>query len=80
MNKEQIRKEYPAGTKIELINMDGERQMYCGLRGEVKCVDDFGQIHMNWENGSSLALNVNVDIFQKVIEANNVVEYEGELE
>ena len=37
-----------------------------GLKGTVKFVDDAGQIHMSWENGSSLALNINEDTFEKV--------------
>ena len=72
MNVEQIREEYPVGTKIELINMDGESHMYPGLKGEVKSVDDIGQIHMRWENGSSLALNVGVDSFEKIEEKNKI--------
>ena len=72
MNVEQIREEYPVGTKIELINMDGESYMYPGLKGEVKSVDDIGQIHMKWENGSSLALNVGVDSFEKIEEKNKI--------
>ena len=60
-----IRDEYPKGTKIRLISMDGESQMPCGLKGEVEYVDDIGQIHVLWENGSSLALNPEVDSFEK---------------
>lgn len=37
-----------------------------GLKGTVKFVDDAGQIHMSWENGSSLALNIHEDTFEKV--------------
>jgi len=37
-----------------------------GLKGTVTHVDDAGQIHMRWENGSSLALNVEVDTFKKI--------------
>ena len=37
-----------------------------GLKGTVKFVDDAGQIHMSWENGSSLALNIHKDTFEKV--------------
>lgn len=34
-----------------------------GLKGKVDMVDDAGQIHVNWENGSSLALVPGVDSF-----------------
>ena len=36
------------------------------LKGTVKFVDDAGQVHMSWENGSSLALNIDEDTFEKV--------------
>ena len=72
MNVEQIKAEYPVGTKIELINMDGENSMYPGMTGEVTGVDDIGQIHMEWENGSSLALNMDIDSFKKMEPANKI--------
>ena len=56
MNVERIREMYPEGTQIILQEMQGENQMPYGLKGTVKFVDDAGQIHMRWENGSSLAL------------------------
>lgn len=54
MNVNEIRELYPAGTQIILEEMSGESQMPYGLKGTVDFVDDIGQIHMNWENGSSL--------------------------
>lgn len=49
------------GGKFQLDNL-----MPYGLKGTVKFVDDAGQIHMKWENGSSLALNIHEDTFEKV--------------
>lgn len=66
MNVERIREMYPEGTQIILQEMQGENQMPYGLKGTVKFVDDAGQIHMRWENGSSLALNIDEDTFEKV--------------
>ena len=66
MNVEKIREMYPEGTQIILQEMRGESQMPYGLKGTVKFVDDAGQIHMSWENGSSLALNIDEDSFEKV--------------
>ena len=63
---DKIKKEYTEGTKVILLNMEGESQMPRGLKGEVDHVDDAGQIHVRWENGSSLALNVEVDTFHKI--------------
>lgn len=66
MNVEKLREMYPEGTKIILQEMQGESQMPYGLKGTVTHVDDAGQIHMRWENRSTLALDVEVDTFQKV--------------
>lgn len=64
---EQLRRQYPEGTKLCLDFMD-EAGMPAGLRGTVSFVDDAGQIHMHWENGRSLALVPGVDTFHKVDE------------
>ena len=61
-----IKELYPKGTKIKLEYMDDIQSPPIGTVGEVVCVDSIGQIHMKWENGSSLALNVDVDKFQKI--------------
>lgn len=40
---ERIKREYPAGTRVELIEMsDTYRVMPEGLQGTVICVDDTG--------------------------------------
>ena len=62
----KVKKLYPEGTQIILQEMRGESQMPCDLKGIVEFVDDAGQIHVNWENGSSLALNIDEDTFTKV--------------
>lgn len=58
-----IKKRYKPGMKIRLISMKGETQMPEGLLGTVTIVDDAGQIHCQWENGSSLALIPDEDHF-----------------
>ncbi len=72
MNAEQAKEMYAEGMIVMLEEMRGETQMPFGLKGTVKFVDDMGQIHMNWENGSSLALNVNEDKFQIVEPVNKI--------
>ena len=62
---EYIKMRFPRGTKITLIYMEGEPQMPKGLTGTVEYVDDIGQVHVHWANGSSLALNLDVDKFVK---------------
>lgn len=61
-----IKARYPKGTVVCLEHMEGEKGMPQGLKGKVSFVDDIGQIHVNWENGRSLALNTEVDSFQVV--------------
>ena len=71
-NKEQIemlRKEYPAGTKVELLAMEDVQAPPVGTIGEVLTVDGAGQLVMEWENGSGLNLIPGVDKFRKVGEA-----------
>ena len=66
---EQLRKQYPIGTKLQMITMRNEKYpIPPGTVGEVTHIDDLGSIHMKWQNGSSLALIPEVDSF-KVLEA-----------
>ena len=68
MNIENIKEKYTEGTRIELNLMKGESQMPSGLKGTVTHVDDAGQVHIDWDNGSSLALNVIEDSFKIIDE------------
>lgn len=62
---ERLRKQYPAGTKVELVEMnDPYRHMPPGLKGIVKSVDDACSVHINWENGSTLAAIHGVDVIK----------------
>lgn len=54
---------YNKGVRICLDYMYGEPYMYPGLKGTVEHVDDIGQIHVKWDNGSTLALNTECDEF-----------------
>lgn len=62
----ELKELYPAGTLILLHEMKGEPQMFSGLKGTVRKVDDLGQVHVNWENRSTLALNVDEDDFEVI--------------
>ena len=66
INVENLKEEFKPGDEIVLYEMRGEPQMGYGLKGKVLAVDDIGQVHVAWENGSSLALNVEEDAFEKV--------------
>lgn len=64
---ENLRKQYPVGTKIQLISMRDEKYpILPGTIGVVTHIDDMGSIHMKWQNGSFLALIPEVDSFKAV--------------
>lgn len=51
---EQIRQQYPRGTRVELVRMKDDHAPPIGTRGTVIGVDDIGSIMVNWDNGSGL--------------------------
>lgn len=62
-----IRERYPAGTRLELISMDDPyTRLQSGDIMVVDFVDDAGQIHGTWSNGSTLALIPDEDSFRKI--------------
>ena len=64
---QDIRKKYPAGCRIELIEMeDPYAHPNPGDQGTVIGVDDIGQLMMRWDNGSSLSLIPGIDKFVRV--------------
>ena len=68
-SKEQIaalQRQYPRGTRVELLGMDDPQAPQTGTRGEVMGVDDAGQLLVRWETGSSLSLIPGVDSFRIV--------------
>lgn len=54
----RLRKEYPAGIRVELVHMDDpyNAKIFPGARGTVVSVDDIGTIHVRWDCGSSLGV------------------------
>ena len=60
---ERLKETYQEGTKIELLFMRDDRAPESGTIGVVRCVDDMGTIHMDWENGSRLGLIEGEDLF-----------------
>ena len=64
---EFLRLDYPEGTRVKLLDMDDEQAPPVGTRGTVDCVDDMGNIRVNWDNGSSLSVIFGVDRVAKVV-------------
>ena len=61
-----LRKEYPEGTRIELVYMDDCQAPPVGTKGTVIGVDDIASIMVRWDNGSHLSLVYDVDICKKI--------------
>lgn len=64
----RYKEQYPNGTRLELISMEDPQAVTPGTRGTVQFVDDIGSIHMNWDNGRTLALVPKEDSFRKLTE------------
>lgn len=65
---QNLRERYPNGTCVQLIHMDDpwNTKVTPGCEGTVRCVDDMGTIHVNWDCGSRLGLVYGVDKFTKL--------------
>ena len=64
---EALREKYPKGCREELVKMDDPyREMPPGLKGVVTGIDDSGSIHVDWQNGSSLAVIFGEDYAVKI--------------
>ena len=58
---EALRQKYPAGTRIELLEMDDPQAPPIGTQGTVLGVDDIGSLLVAWDNGSSLNVAYSID-------------------
>jgi hypothetical protein len=52
------------GRKVIIEFMDDEQAVPEGTIGVIQKVDDLGQIHVNWANGSTLAIVPEKDKFR----------------
>lgn len=63
---ERLRREFPAGTRVELVKMDDVQAPPVGTLGTVKGVDDIGSIMVAWDTGSGLSVAYGEDVCRKV--------------
>ena len=66
---EKLRKEYPKGTRVELVHMDDPfTKLVPGYKGIVSHVDDAGTIFVSWDCGSGLGVAYGEDEIKKIEE------------
>lgn len=65
---ERLRKEFPVGTRVELVRMDNEPNpdIYPGMRGNVEHVDDAGNIRVRWSYGGEVRIIYGEDECRKL--------------
>ena len=56
-----LREHYPAGARVELLEMRDEQAPPIGTKGTVRYVDDVGSIGVDWDTGSSLSVAYGAD-------------------
>ena len=65
---EVLRKQYPEGCVVELVNMDDQGGPPKGTKGTMVHVDGIGTIHVVWENGSTLGVVPGIDMVRRLEE------------
>jgi len=61
-----LRERYPAGCRVELVQMDDPQAPPVGTQGTVRGVDDMGSIMVRWDNGCGLSVAYGADTCRKV--------------
>ena len=63
---ERLRREFPTGTRVELLQMDDAQAPPVGTQGTVLGVDDTGSLLIRWDNGSGLNVVYGEDVVRKI--------------
>lgn len=63
---EMLRKQYPIGARVELVQMDDVQAPPIGTKGTVKGVDDIGSVMVRWDNGCGLHVVYGEDICRRI--------------
>lgn len=53
---EQLKQQYPRGTRVELLKMKDDQAPPIGTKGTVIGVDAIGSIMVRWDTGSGLSV------------------------
>lgn len=65
---ERLRREYPVGCRVELVQMDDVQAPPIGTKGTVRGVDDIGSIMVRWDNGCRLSVAYGEDMCRRIDE------------
>ena len=65
---ERLRREYPVGRRVELVQMDDVQAPPIGTKGTVRGVDDIGSIMVRWDNGCGLSVAYGEDMCRRIDE------------
>ena len=63
---DRVRRQYPRGTRVELVQMNDVQAPPIGTAGTVNGVDDTGSIMVSWDNGSHLSVVYGEDVVRKI--------------
>ena len=63
---QQLKDQYPKGTRVVLIEMDDPFAPPAGTQGTVIGIDPLGTIHVSWDSGSTLGVVYECDRIMKV--------------
>ena len=63
---ERVRRQYPVGTRVELVEMDDFQAPPIGTLGTVEGVDDTASLLVAWDNGSHLNVIYGADRVKKL--------------
>ena len=63
---EQVRRQYPVGTRVELVKMDDIQAPPIGTKGIVEGVDDTASLLVAWDNGSHVNVIYGEDEVRKI--------------
>lgn len=63
---DSLRKQYPVGSRVELVKMDDVQAPPIGTLGTVTGVDDIGSVMVRWDNGCGLHVVYGEDICRRI--------------